>query len=92
MSKESEYFFYHDALTLFFTMQNFVEGLSNHTGYPISKLVGKKIWRVYDTLTCQVYLIFHCKRMDTHINTTILPVFCSLQMLQLLIQTPAAEQ
>uniref|UniRef100_A0A8D0CVB1 Acid phosphatase 2, lysosomal n=1 Tax=Sander lucioperca TaxID=283035 RepID=A0A8D0CVB1_SANLU len=31
----------------------FVEGLSNHTGYPVSKLVGKKIWRVYDTLTCQ---------------------------------------
>uniref|UniRef100_A0A672JQQ4 Acid phosphatase 2, lysosomal n=1 Tax=Salarias fasciatus TaxID=181472 RepID=A0A672JQQ4_SALFA len=27
--------------------------LSNHTGYPVSKLVGKKIWRVYDTLTCQ---------------------------------------
>uniref|UniRef100_A0A3B4T2P5 Testicular acid phosphatase homolog n=1 Tax=Seriola dumerili TaxID=41447 RepID=A0A3B4T2P5_SERDU len=38
---------------LFFTMQYFVEGLSNHTGYPVSKLVGKKIWRVYDTLTCQ---------------------------------------
>ncbi|TKS89908.1 Testicular acid phosphatase -like protein [Collichthys lucidus] len=33
--------------------QYFVERLSNHTGYPISKLVGKKIWRVYDTLTCQ---------------------------------------
>ncbi|CAG5907619.1 unnamed protein product [Menidia menidia] len=33
--------------------QYFVEGLSNHTGYPVSKLVGKKIWRVYDTLTCQ---------------------------------------
>lgn len=33
--------------------QHFVEGLSNHTGYPVSKLVGKKIWRVYDTLTCQ---------------------------------------
>ncbi|XP_040924421.1 testicular acid phosphatase homolog [Betta splendens] len=31
----------------------FVEQLSNHTGYPVSKLVGKKIWRVYDTLTCQ---------------------------------------
>ncbi|KAG7227797.1 hypothetical protein INR49_013591, partial [Caranx melampygus] len=31
----------------------FVEGLSNHTGYPVSKLVGKKIWRVYDTLNCQ---------------------------------------
>ncbi|XP_069011841.1 testicular acid phosphatase homolog isoform X2 [Embiotoca jacksoni] len=33
--------------------QYFVEGLSNHTGYPVSKLVGKKIWRVYDTLSCQ---------------------------------------
>ncbi|XP_033963244.1 testicular acid phosphatase homolog [Pseudochaenichthys georgianus] len=33
--------------------QFFVEGLSNHTGYPVSKLVGKKIWRVHDTLTCQ---------------------------------------
>ncbi|RVE59598.1 hypothetical protein OJAV_G00190110 [Oryzias javanicus] len=33
--------------------QNFVEELSNHTGYPVSKLVGKKIWRVYDTLSCQ---------------------------------------
>ncbi|XP_060883589.1 testicular acid phosphatase homolog isoform X2 [Labrus mixtus] len=33
--------------------QYFVEGLANHTGYPVSKLVGKKIWRVYDTLTCQ---------------------------------------
>uniref|UniRef100_A0A3B3ZNP8 Acid phosphatase 2, lysosomal n=1 Tax=Periophthalmus magnuspinnatus TaxID=409849 RepID=A0A3B3ZNP8_9GOBI len=31
----------------------FVEGLANHTGYPVSKLVGKKIWRVYDTLNCQ---------------------------------------
>ena len=40
-------------------LQNFVEGLSNHTGYPVAKLVGKKIWRVYDTLTCQVHLIFH---------------------------------
>ncbi|XP_062234322.1 testicular acid phosphatase homolog isoform X1 [Platichthys flesus] len=35
------------------THQHFVEGLSNHTGYPVSKLVGKKIWRVYDTLNCQ---------------------------------------
>uniref|UniRef100_A0A3P9KU97 Acid phosphatase, testicular n=1 Tax=Oryzias latipes TaxID=8090 RepID=A0A3P9KU97_ORYLA len=33
--------------------KNFVEELSNHTGYPVSKLVGKKIWRVYDTLSCQ---------------------------------------
>ncbi|KAF3704494.1 Testicular acid phosphatase -like protein [Channa argus] len=33
--------------------QFFVEELSNNTGYPVSKLVGKKIWRVYDTLTCQ---------------------------------------
>ncbi|KAF1373964.1 hypothetical protein PFLUV_G00244370 [Perca fluviatilis] len=33
--------------------QYFVEGLSNHTGYPVSKLVVKTIWRVYDTLTCQ---------------------------------------
>ncbi|KAM9816960.1 testicular acid phosphatase homolog [Neosynchiropus ocellatus] len=33
--------------------QYFVERLSNHTGYSVSKLVGKKIWRVYDTLTCQ---------------------------------------
>ncbi|KAM7381761.1 hypothetical protein PAMA_012553 [Pampus argenteus] len=31
----------------------FVKRLSNHTGYPVSKLVGKKIWRVHDTLTCQ---------------------------------------
>ncbi|XP_038156888.1 testicular acid phosphatase homolog [Cyprinodon tularosa] len=35
------------------THQNFVERLSNHTGYPVPRLVGKKIWRVYDTLTCQ---------------------------------------
>uniref|UniRef100_A0A8D3AV56 acid phosphatase n=1 Tax=Scophthalmus maximus TaxID=52904 RepID=A0A8D3AV56_SCOMX len=34
--------------------QYFAEGLSNNTGYPVSKLVGKKIWRVYDTLTCQM--------------------------------------
>lgn len=47
-----------NVLTLFSTLQNFVEGLSNHTGYPVPKLVGKKIWRVYDTLTCQVHLIF----------------------------------
>ncbi|XP_027895590.1 testicular acid phosphatase homolog isoform X4 [Xiphophorus couchianus] len=33
--------------------QSFVERLSNHTGYPASRLVGKKIWRVHDTLTCQ---------------------------------------
>ncbi|XP_061565093.1 testicular acid phosphatase homolog [Cololabis saira] len=33
--------------------QHFVKELSNHTGYPVSKLVGKKIWRVYDTLSCQ---------------------------------------
>lgn len=45
-----------------FFLQYFVEGLSNHTGYPISKLVGKKIWRVYDTLTCQVYSMVHSKR------------------------------
>ncbi|XP_056286351.1 testicular acid phosphatase homolog [Pseudoliparis swirei] len=32
---------------------HFLEALSNHTGYPVSKLVGKKIWGVYDTLTCQ---------------------------------------
>ncbi|XP_068610970.1 testicular acid phosphatase homolog [Brachionichthys hirsutus] len=33
--------------------QYFVEGLSNRTGYPASKLLGKKLWKVYDTLTCQ---------------------------------------
>ncbi|XP_034049379.1 testicular acid phosphatase homolog [Thalassophryne amazonica] len=33
--------------------KQFVEEVSNHTGYAPSKLVGKKIWRVYDTLTCQ---------------------------------------
>ncbi|KAM9837734.1 testicular acid phosphatase homolog [Aulostomus maculatus] len=33
--------------------RHFVEQLSNHTGYAVSKLIGKKIWRVYDTLTCQ---------------------------------------
>ncbi|KAM9425135.1 testicular acid phosphatase homolog [Pholidichthys leucotaenia] len=33
--------------------QYFVESLSNYTGYPVSKLVGKKIWRVHDTLNCQ---------------------------------------
>uniref|UniRef100_A0A8C6PF90 Acid phosphatase, testicular n=1 Tax=Nothobranchius furzeri TaxID=105023 RepID=A0A8C6PF90_NOTFU len=38
---------------LFSILQKFVEALSNHTGYPVSRLVGKKIWRVYDTLTCQ---------------------------------------
>ncbi|KAM3859539.1 testicular acid phosphatase homolog [Diretmus argenteus] len=33
--------------------QYFIEALSNHTGYPVSRLVGRKIWRVYDTLTSQ---------------------------------------
>lgn len=36
------------------SLQYFVERLSNYTGYSTSKLVGKKLWRVYDTLTCQV--------------------------------------
>lgn len=36
------------------SLKYFVERLSNHTGYSTSKLVGKKLWRVYDTLTCQV--------------------------------------
>ncbi|TNN03939.1 testicular acid phosphatase homolog [Takifugu flavidus] len=35
------------------THQYFLERLSNYTGYSTSKLVGKKLWRVYDTLTCQ---------------------------------------
>lgn len=89
------------ALTLF-SLQHFVEELSNHTGYPVSKLVGKKIWRVYDTLTCQVRLIFLSKHADAPINTMkpvyylrsacMLTAFCSWQRLQLLIQTAAAEQ
>ncbi|CAL8285011.1 unnamed protein product [Merluccius merluccius] len=33
--------------------QVFVEQLSNLTGYSSSSLAGKKIWRLYDTLTCQ---------------------------------------
>ncbi len=65
------------VLPLFFTLQHFVEELSNHTGYPVSKLVGKKIWRVYDTLTCQVYLIFPIKQAYT--NTTQLYPICILQ-------------
>lgn len=35
-------------------LQHFLQRLSNYTGYSTSKLVGKKLWRVYDTLTCQV--------------------------------------
>uniref|UniRef100_A0A8C5EIB2 Testicular acid phosphatase homolog n=1 Tax=Gouania willdenowi TaxID=441366 RepID=A0A8C5EIB2_GOUWI len=35
-------------------LKYFIERLSNNTGYPVSKLIGKKIWRVYDTLTCQM--------------------------------------
>ncbi|KAJ3608268.1 hypothetical protein NHX12_025317 [Muraenolepis orangiensis] len=33
--------------------QVFIEQLSNLTGYSPSSLAGKKIWRLYDTLTCQ---------------------------------------
>ncbi|KAM6951106.1 testicular acid phosphatase homolog [Aplochiton taeniatus] len=33
--------------------QPFMEELSNHTGYPVSLLVERKVWRVYDTLLCQ---------------------------------------
>ncbi|KAM4715115.1 testicular acid phosphatase homolog [Anableps anableps] len=46
--------------------QNFVEELSNHTGYPVSRLVGKKIWRVYDTLTCQRIHNLTLPRWATH--------------------------
>lgn len=35
------------------THENFLQKLANHTGYPVSTLVGRKVWRVYDTLTCQ---------------------------------------
>ncbi|CAL8263864.1 unnamed protein product [Arctogadus glacialis] len=31
----------------------FVQRLSNLTGYSTSSLAGKKLWRLYDTLTCQ---------------------------------------
>lgn len=62
--KQSEW----KILVLFLIVQHFVEELSNHTGYTVSKLVDKKIWRVYDTLTCQVYLIFHSEH-KAHINT-----------------------
>uniref|UniRef100_A0A4W5R889 Acid phosphatase 2, lysosomal n=1 Tax=Hucho hucho TaxID=62062 RepID=A0A4W5R889_9TELE len=34
--------------------QRFIQELSNHTGYPVSRLLGRNsIWRVYDTLSCQ---------------------------------------
>ncbi|XP_030196245.1 testicular acid phosphatase homolog, partial [Gadus morhua] len=33
--------------------QAFVQRLSNLTGYSTSSLAGKKLWRLYDTLTCQ---------------------------------------
>ncbi|KAM4526815.1 testicular acid phosphatase homolog [Fundulus diaphanus] len=46
--------------------QKFVEGLSNHTGYPVSRLVGKKIWRVYDTLSCQRIHNLTLPRWATH--------------------------
>ncbi|XP_037547317.1 testicular acid phosphatase homolog [Nematolebias whitei] len=46
--------------------QNFVETLSNYTGYPVSRLVGKKIWRVYDTLTCQRIHNLTLPRWATH--------------------------
>ncbi|XP_067101397.1 LOW QUALITY PROTEIN: testicular acid phosphatase homolog [Osmerus mordax] len=35
------------------THENFIQKLANYTGYPVSKLVGRKVWRVFDTLTCQ---------------------------------------
>lgn len=44
----------HILRLLHWSLQYFVERLSNYTGYSTSKLVGKKLWRVYDTLTCQV--------------------------------------
>lgn len=59
-------------------MQYFVEGLANHTGYPVSKLVGKKIWRVYDTLTCQVNLLLWPQRDSHTVNTKLL--MCNLQL------------
>lgn len=37
-------------------LQYFLEGLSNHTGYPVFKLIRKNIWQVYDTLTSQVFI------------------------------------
>lgn len=47
--------------------QHFVEALSNNTGYPFAKLVGKKIWRVYDTLNCQVATHYPARtHTDTH--------------------------
>ncbi|KAK6329066.1 hypothetical protein J4Q44_G00010440 [Coregonus suidteri] len=34
--------------------KRFIQELSNHTGYPVSRLLGRNsIWRVYDTLSCQ---------------------------------------
>lgn len=37
-------------------LQYFLEGLSNHTGYPVFKLIRKNIWQVYDALTSQVFI------------------------------------
>ncbi|CAB1312257.1 unnamed protein product [Coregonus sp. 'balchen'] len=34
--------------------KRFIQELSNHTGYPVSRLLGRNsIWKVYDTLSCQ---------------------------------------
>ncbi|XP_075890530.1 testicular acid phosphatase homolog [Nelusetta ayraudi] len=35
------------------THQHFLESLSNNTGYPVEKLLGRKLWLVYDALNCQ---------------------------------------
>ncbi|KAJ8399921.1 hypothetical protein AAFF_G00406510 [Aldrovandia affinis] len=35
------------------TYKGFIQELSNHTGYPVDRLVVRKVWRVYDTLYCQ---------------------------------------
>ncbi|XP_048869658.1 testicular acid phosphatase homolog isoform X2 [Brienomyrus brachyistius] len=35
------------------TYKDFIQEISNNTGYPVNRLVMRKIWRVYDTLNCQ---------------------------------------
>ncbi|MFT7814838.1 testicular acid phosphatase homolog [Arapaima gigas] len=35
------------------TYKGFIRELANYTGYPVEKLVVRKVWRVYDTLCCQ---------------------------------------
>lgn len=56
------------GLTLFSSLQHFLESLSNNTGYPVEKLLGRKLWLVYDALNCQVGL-HSPARTHTHTYT-----------------------